>query len=107
MKKLYTGALTLCAIFTLYSQKVIGQKDIKSSSQDFLSQATTTLEIPKSFIPNQQNVGKIQNYGYDFHLIKLNQQGEQVREKYFSGNQNDFLSATGATQDEDFFLPVL
>ncbi|CAA7193832.1 hypothetical protein [Chryseobacterium potabilaquae] len=91
MKKLYTGALTLCAIFTLYSQKVIGQKDIKSSSQDFLSQATTTLDISKSFIPNQQTIGKIQNNGYDFHLIKLNQQGEQGPGKIFLRKSKRFF----------------
>jgi hypothetical protein len=46
--------------------------------------------------------GSKQNNGYDFHLVKLNQQGEQVWEKFFAGNNHDFLSATVATQDGGF-----
>ncbi|CAA7387073.1 T9SS type A sorting domain-containing protein [Chryseobacterium fistulae] len=104
MKKLYFGALYLCVIPVCFSQEVVWQKDIQSSTQDFLSQITTTPDrqylITGSSIQTQelQNAGK-QNTGYDFHLIKLNQQGEQIWEKYFSGNQHDFLSATAATQD--------
>ncbi|WP_449399261.1 T9SS type A sorting domain-containing protein [Chryseobacterium wanjuense] len=37
-------------------------------------------------------------------MIKLNQQGEQIWEKYFSGNNHDFLSGTVATQDGGFLL---
>ncbi|CAA7386376.1 T9SS type A sorting domain-containing protein [Chryseobacterium fistulae] len=105
MKKLYTGALTLCAISILFSQEVIWQKDLQSTTQDFLSQVTTTLDrqyvvTGSSIQSNQlQNVGNKQNNGFDFHVVKLNQQGEQVWEKYFSGNNHDFLSATVSTQD--------
>ena len=45
-----------------------------------------------------------QNNGYDFHLVKLNQQGEEVWEKFFSGQNHDFLSATVATQEGGFLL---
>ncbi|RMZ60828.1 T9SS C-terminal target domain-containing protein [Chryseobacterium nematophagum] len=105
MKKLYTGALTLGAISILFSQEVIWQKDLQSTTQDFLSQVTTTLDrqylvTGSSIQSNQvQNVGNTQDNGYDFHIVKLNQQGEQVWEKYFSGNNHDFLSATVSTQD--------
>ncbi|CAA7196416.1 T9SS type A sorting domain-containing protein [Chryseobacterium potabilaquae] len=110
MKKLYFGALYLCAIPVCFSQEVVWQRDIQSSTQDFLSQITTTLDrqylITGSSIqaPELQNVGNKQNKGYNFHLIKLNQQGEQIWEKYFSGNKHDFLSATVATQDGGFLL---
>ncbi|MDR6546537.1 hypothetical protein J2810_002596 [Chryseobacterium rhizosphaerae] len=110
MKKLYFSALTLCTTTAvLYSQSVIWQKDIKSSSQDFLSQITTTIDgqylITGSSIQTdklQQN--NKQNNGYDFHLIKLNQQGEQVFEKYFSGNNHDYLASTVTTQDGGFLI---
>ncbi|WP_292010596.1 T9SS type A sorting domain-containing protein [Chryseobacterium sp.] len=110
MKKLYTGALFLCIGGFLYSQQVLWQKDIKSSTQDFLSQVTTTIDqqylISGSVIQSSkpEASGSKQNNGYDFHLIKLNQQGEQVWEKYFSGNNHDFLSATVATQEGGFLI---
>ncbi|SMO47351.1 Por secretion system C-terminal sorting domain-containing protein [Chryseobacterium rhizoplanae] len=37
-------------------------------------------------------------------MIKLNQQGEQVFEKYFSGNNHDYLSSTVTTQDGGFLI---
>ncbi|WPO81616.1 hypothetical protein SD427_12665 [Chryseobacterium sp. JJR-5R] len=44
MKKLYVSALTLCAVMYTCAQEVLWQKDIKSSTQDFLSQVTTTID---------------------------------------------------------------
>jgi hypothetical protein len=109
MKKLYIGALFLCTTMGIFAQEILWQKDIKSSAQDFLSQVTTTIDgqylITGSSIQTdklQQN--KKQNNGYDFHLIKLNQQGEQVFEKYFAGNNHDYLSSTVTTQDGGFLI---
>jgi hypothetical protein len=51
----------------------------------------------------QQASGSKQNNGYDFHLVKLNQ-GDEVWEKYFSGQNHDYLSATVTTQDGGFLL---
>jgi len=111
MKKIYAGALFLCAVLGISAQEVVWQKDIKSSTQDFLSQVTTTLDqqylISGSSIQtkNQKlSTSNQSNNGYDFHLVKLNQQGEEVWEKYFSGNNHDFLSATVATQEGGFLL---
>ncbi|MFP3591364.1 T9SS type A sorting domain-containing protein [Chryseobacterium sp. SIMBA_038] len=109
MKKLYMSALTMCTISVLYSQEVIWQKDIKSNTQDFLSQVTTTIDgqylITGSSIQSKKlSTDNKQNNGYDFHLVKLNQQGEEVWEKYFSGQNHDFLSATVATQEGGFLL---
>ncbi len=109
MKKFYMCALSLCTITGIFAQEVLWQKDIKSNSQDFLSQVTTTIDqqylITGSSIQSDklQEVNK-QNNGYDFHLIKLNQQGEQVFEKYFSGNNHDYLFSTVSTQDSGFLL---
>ena len=107
MKKFYTGALFLCTTTVLYSQSVVWQKDIKSSTQDFLSQITTTIDgqylISGSSIQASKGANK-QNNGYDFHLVKLNSEGEQVFEKFFAGNNHDFLSATVSTQDGGFTI---
>ncbi|WPO89326.1 T9SS type A sorting domain-containing protein [Chryseobacterium sp. HR92] len=107
MRKIYLGALTLCAFLGTSAQEVVWQKDIKSSTQDFLSQITTTIDqqylITGSSIQSKsqsQAAGsQKQNNGYDFHLVKLNQQGEEVWERYFSGSNHDYLSATVTTQD--------
>ncbi|PRA94558.1 secretion protein [Chryseobacterium sp. MYb7] len=109
MKKLYMCALSLCTITGIFAQEVLWQKDLKSNSQDFLSQITTTIDgqylVTGSSIQSdklQQN--SKQNNGYDFHLVKLDQQGEQVFEKYFSGNNHDYLSSTVTTQDGGFLI---
>ncbi|CAD0223958.1 T9SS type A sorting domain-containing protein [Chryseobacterium sp. JV274] len=110
MKKFYIGAFTLCTVLGISAQEVVWQKDIKSSTQDFLSQVTTTIDqqylITGSSIQSdkQQASGSKQNNGYDFHLVKLNQQGNDVWEKYFSGSNHDYLSATVTTQDGGFLL---
>ncbi|REC41837.1 T9SS type A sorting domain-containing protein, partial [Chryseobacterium pennipullorum] len=52
----------------------------------------------------KMEAGSKPNNGYDFHLVKLNQQGEQVWEKYFAGQNHDFLSATVTTQDGGFLV---
>ncbi|MDN3691521.1 hypothetical protein QWZ06_04250 [Chryseobacterium tructae] len=76
----------------------------------FLSQVTTTIDqqylITGSSIQSdkQQTSGSKQNNGYDFHLVKLNQQGQEAWEKHFSGNNHDYLSATVGTQDGGFLL---
>ncbi|WP_431608682.1 T9SS type A sorting domain-containing protein [Chryseobacterium sp. 'Rf worker isolate 10'] len=110
MRKLYLGALTVCVTLSMSAQQVVWQKDIKSSTQDFLNQVTTTIDqqylITGSSIQSnkQQTSTSKQNNGYDFHLVKLNQQGEEVWEKYFSGHNHDYLSATVTTQDGGFLL---
>ncbi|KAA2220670.1 T9SS type A sorting domain-containing protein [Chryseobacterium sediminis] len=110
MKKIYLGAFTLCTVLGISAQEVVWQKDIKSSTQDFLSQVTTTIDqqylITGSSIQSdkQQASGSKQNNGYDFHLVKLNQQGNEAWEKYFSGSNHDYLSATVTTQDGGFLL---
>lgn len=111
MKKKYTFALFLGAFLSMSAQnQILWQKDIKSNTQDFLSQVTTTIDqqylITGSSIQSDklQAGGNKQNNGYDLHLVKLNQQGEEMWEKFFVGNNHDFLSATIATQEGGFLL---
>jgi hypothetical protein len=99
----------MCTFLSLAAQDIIWQKDIKSNTQDFLSQVTTTIDgqyliAGSSIQSNKLQAGSKQNNGYDLHLVKLNQQGEQIWEKYFSGQNHDFLSATVATENGDFIL---
>ncbi|PWN59468.1 T9SS type A sorting domain-containing protein [Chryseobacterium viscerum] len=109
MKKLKCSVLLTCTCLMLSAQEVVWQKDIKSSTQDFLNQITTTIDqqylITGSSIQSDKlQQSSKQNNGYDFHLVKLNQQGEEVWEKYFSGQSHDYLSATVTTQDGGFLL---
>ncbi|MDP9961657.1 T9SS type A sorting domain-containing protein [Chryseobacterium lathyri] len=110
MRKLYLSAFTICTILS-NAQEIVWQRDIRSNTQDFLSQVTTTIDqqylITGSTIHPSASSGtstQKQNNGYDFHLVKLNQQGEQIWEKYFSGNNHDYLSASVSTQDGGFLI---
>ncbi|WP_294281181.1 hypothetical protein [uncultured Chryseobacterium sp.] len=96
MKKFYTGAYFLCAVLGVSAQHVLWQKDIESSSQDFLSQVTTTIDqqylITGSSIQSRKlSAEGSQNLGYDYHLIKFNQSGEQVWENTFQGKTMIFF----------------
>ncbi|KQM30438.1 T9SS type A sorting domain-containing protein [Chryseobacterium sp. Leaf201] len=109
MKKLYMSALTVCVVLGISAQETLWQKDIKSATQDFLSQITTTIDQQylvsgSSIQSNKISSDNKQNQGYDFHLVKLNQQGEEVWERYFSGQNHDFLSATVNTQEGGFLI---
>jgi len=109
MKKLYMSALFLCISLGVSAQELIWQKDLTSSTQDFLSQVTTSIDgqyliSGSSIRPNNISSDNKQNTGYEFHLIKLNQRGEEVWEKYFSGKNHDMLSATVNTQEGGYLL---
>ncbi|ASK30712.1 secretion protein [Chryseobacterium sp. T16E-39] len=113
MKKLYFSVLSMCIFTGLSAQEMVWQKDIKSSTQNFLSQVTTTIDqqylitgstIQAASQKKETGSNTQQNNGYDFHLVKLNQQGDQVWEKYFAGNNHDYLSATVTTQDGGFLI---
>lgn len=114
MKHFYIGVSFFFGIYSISAQKTLWQKDIKSSTQDFLTQLTITIDgqylvsgssIQPSKINSVSSASSTNtNNGYDYHIIKLNQQGQQVWEKYFSGNRHDYLAATTATQEGGFLL---
>ena len=108
MKKISTTLLVLSSA-VLFSQKVSWQKNIASNTQDFLSGLAVTVDgqylVSGSSIQKNQNpAGNNQNKGYDYHILKLDQQGQKVWEKYFSGNQHDYLSSTVSTREGGFLL---
>ncbi|WP_312079467.1 T9SS type A sorting domain-containing protein [Chryseobacterium sp.] len=109
MKKVYAAALSLSAVLGVSAQEVLWQKDIKSSTQDFLSQVTTTIDqqyliTGSSIQQSKPSTETKQNHGYDYHVVKLDQQGNEVWEKYFSGHNHDYLSAAVNTQEGGFLL---
>lgn len=109
MKQIYVNAFFLCTIGVLNAQEVLWQKDIQSSNQNFLSQVTPTIDLQylitgSSIQSHKFSTENKQNNGYDFHIIKLNQQGQQVWEKYFTGKNHDYLSSSISTQDGGFLL---
>jgi len=108
MKKISTTLLVLSSA-VLFSQKISWQKNVESGSQDFLSGLVITVDgqylvSGSSIQKNQSPTDNNQNKGYDYHILKLDQQGEKVWEKYFSGNQHDYLSATVSTREGGFLL---
>ena len=104
MRKLYFSLLLFSAAWA-QAQQVSWQKNIKSNTQDFLSHLSTTLDgqylLSGSSIQNTEGQ---QNNGYDFHVLKMNQQGQLLWDKYFGGDKHDFLTATTATEEGGFLL---
>ena len=113
MVKIYAALFFLTSI-SASAQEVQWQKDIKSSTQDFLSTLSVTLDgqflvsgssiQPPKMTTVSSSGGARQNNGYDFHLIKLGQDGREVWEKFFQGRNHDFLTATVSTQEGGFLL---
>jgi hypothetical protein len=98
----------------LQAQDLLWQKNIQSSTQDFLAPISLTIDgqylVSGSSIQTSKlssvgsSGGTSQNNGCDYHLIKLNQQGQPVWEKYFTISSHDYLSATTSTQEGGFLL---
>lgn len=94
----------MCLSLSVPAQEVVWQRDIKSSTQDFLSQVTTTIDgqylISGSSIQSNKLSAEIkQNNGYDFHLVKLNHRGKKSgrsisRDKIMIFCQLQFLRKT-------------
>lgn len=108
MKKISTTLLVLGSA-VLFSQTVSWQKNLESGTQDFLSGLAVTIDgqylVSGSSIQKAQDpTNHTQNKGYDYHILKLDQQGQKVWEKYFSGNQHDYLSSTVSTREGGFLL---
>lgn len=97
--KLYI-TLGLLGASSLFSQEVLWQKDLPSSTQDFLSD--TAITIDEQYLLSGSSIH--QNRGYDYHLVKLNPRGEKVWEKYYGGNQHDFLNKSISTREGGFAL---
>ncbi|UQB69789.1 T9SS type A sorting domain-containing protein [Epilithonimonas zeae] len=108
MKKLCIS-VGILAVGLLHAQKVSWQKNVESGNQDFLCGLAVTIDgqylvSGSSIQKNQDPAGNNQNKGYDYHILKLDQQGQKVWEKYFSGNQHDYLSSTVSTREGGFLL---
>lgn len=116
MKKLYIGVLFLFGILSVSAQetKTLWQKDIKSSTQDFLSTMSITLDrqivlsgsaIQKSKLTGVSASGtSSKNAGYDYRLLQLSQEGNILWDKHFGGSRHDYLVSTITTREGGFLL---
>ena len=114
MKHFYIGASFLLFFSSISAQKTLWQKNIPSTTQDFLSMMSTTLDrqivlsgsvIQKtkwSELSTESSVSK--NAGYDYRLLKLSQEGNILWDKHFGGERHDYLIATMTTREGGFLL---
>ena len=110
MKKFY-----FCAFLLTFQQlssqatATIWQKNLHSEAQDLLSGMTATTDrqilLTGSSIQAHTTLTENKtNNGYDYHVIKMAQNGSVVWDKYFGGSQHDYLVSAVATLDGGFFL---
>ena len=111
MNKLYFGVFILVSLqLPAQATGTVWQKNFSSNVQDFLSGMTPTADrqillTGSSIQANPSlSVKNNTNSGYDYHVIKLAQNGSVVWDKYFGGNQHDYLVSAVATLDGGFFL---
>lgn len=114
MKQIYLSALLLFSItsFSAQETKTLWQKNISSSTQDFLTAMTGTLDrqillFGSSINTKTQSISMgdhNKNKGYDFHAIKLSQEGNVVWEKFYGGTKHDYLMSSVATREGGFLL---
>ena len=116
MTKIYIAILYLFGIISVSAQetKTLWQKDIESSTQDFLSTMSITLDrqivlsgsaIQKSKISRVSSGGvTATNAGYDYRLLKLSQEGNILWDKHFGGSKHDYLVSTTTTREGGFLL---
>ena len=112
MTKLYIGVFFLFGLhYSAQESKTVWQKDLKSSTQDFLSAMTSTLDRQLMLAGSSINqkkpqlpTGSVQNKGYDYHAVKLDQNGNKVWDRYFGGTRHDYLMASISTQEGGFLL---
>jgi hypothetical protein len=112
MKKFYLVISTLSVFISISAQEVKWQKDISSSTQDFLSGMAATIDrqilvfgssINQKSAPTS-TATPATNKGYDYHVLKLDQQGNKLWDKYFGGTRHDYLISAVATQEGGFLL---
>ncbi|MDR2205160.1 MAG: T9SS type A sorting domain-containing protein [Flavobacteriaceae bacterium] len=109
MKPIYIIVFIINTL-NLSAQTTLWQRNLPSSAQDFLANMTSTIDrqilLSGSSIKSdrQQAVGSKQNAGYDYHIVKLDQRGNPVWEKYFGGSRHDYLAASTATKEGGFLV---
>ena len=114
MKKFYIGLSFFFGVLSVSAQETLWQKDIPSSTQDFLSTMSTTLDrqivlsgsvIQKSKLSGVSSSGATStNAGYDYRLLKLSQEGNILWDKHFGGSRHDYLVSTTTTKEGGFLL---
>ena len=112
MIKFYLGVFFFTGLcYSAQESKSVWQKDLKSATQDFLTTMTSTIDrqilLSGSSINQkapQLPGGRPQTKGYDYHVVKLDQNGNKVWDRYFGGTRHDYLVASTTTQEGGFLL---
>ena len=112
MIKFYLGVFFFTGLcYSAQESKSVWQKDLKSATQDFLTTMTSTIDrqilLSGSSINQkapQLPGGRPQTKGYDYHVVKLDQNGNKVWDRYFGGTRHDYLMASTTTQEGGFLL---
>lgn len=114
MKKFYILTSFFFYLVNVSAQGILWQKDIQSSTQDFLSTMSTTLDrqivlsgsaIQKSKLSGVSSSSTVStNVGYDYRLLKLSQDGNILWDKYFGGSRHDYLVSSTTTIEGGFLL---
>lgn len=111
MKHLYYGVLFYITILPYSAQETLWQKDIASSTQDFLIAVTPTIDRQVLVVGNR--IGRTEqlstteparNNGYDYTAVKLSQEGNILWRTTFGGTKHDYLSSAISTGDGGFLL---
>ncbi len=107
MRQLYFS-LFISTSLMLSGQQKGWQKEIKTPTQDFLSDVSITPDrqylLSGSSIRPAAPGTHAANNGFDYRIVKLGMHGSVLWEKYFSGLRHDYLTATGATREGGFLL---
>ncbi|MGV0831949.1 T9SS type A sorting domain-containing protein [Empedobacter brevis] len=100
MKRTLFFIIYLSFTSSIFAQSIKWERKIENKKQDYLSDVITTIDqqylVSGSSNTNERN--------FDFHIIKLNQQGNTVWNKFFGGDKNDFLNTSISLTDGSFIL---
>ncbi|MFA5620234.1 MAG: hypothetical protein WDA08_08025 [Weeksellaceae bacterium] len=89
----------------IYSQEVQWQKEIKTNNQDILSVLKYTVDqqiLLGGSIINRPS--ESMNHGYDYHVIKLSQEGNVIWEKTYGGSGHDYLNSLAILSEGGYIL---
>jgi len=105
MKKLYISITSLLSVAGIaQSQTVAWQKELGGVGQNFLTGMNYTLDRQILVSGSAVNSEGSSSNGFDYHAVKLSQDGKIVWDKYFGGSGHDFLVSALPTQEGGFLL---
>lgn len=104
MQKIYSIFYLFIGIGLSFAQQVQWQKDFPVDSQDLLTTVISTPDQQYLLAGSTIQLKNGESQGYDFHILKLDQQGKKLWDQFFGGTEDDFLTTAIATQEGGFVL---